>query len=262
MSHWASAWAYEQPIKLSGRKFILVALANFADAEGFCFPGQDTLADMTGQDVRSVQRHLTALEKDGYIARKHRHKGARRTSDGYTLLADRPLKPNTTNCRVANTTNCHQDKLSPELLDHKVDPSVLKPPVSPKRSHQTKPPPEPKIPCPENILELDSELRGTYEANGRDLDAISLKWFHYFSGQTKNKLRTLDEWSHCFHYWMQDEKNVRNGKHHGNFESASERNVRYIRESLADYEPGDLPPLSENGNHQSAALLLAAGPKS
>jgi hypothetical protein len=86
MSHLATAWAYRQKIKVSGRKFVLVALADFADEQWSCFPGQERLAAMTGQDVRSVRRHMIELEKDGLISRESRFlANGQRTSDRYRL---------------------------------------------------------------------------------------------------------------------------------------------------------------------------------
>lgn len=88
MSHVATAWAYRQKIRVSGRKFVLVALADFADESWSCFPGQERLAGMTGQDVRSVRRHMIELERDGFIERKSRYlANGQRTSDRYQLKA-------------------------------------------------------------------------------------------------------------------------------------------------------------------------------
>lgn len=88
VSHVATAWAYRQKIKVSGRKFVLVALADFADEAWTCFPGQERLAAMTGQDVRSVRRHMIELERDGLIERKSRFlANGQRTSDRYQLKA-------------------------------------------------------------------------------------------------------------------------------------------------------------------------------
>ena len=85
MSNEAITWAYRQPIT-SGAKFVLVALADMADEEHSCFPGQAKLAAMTGQGERTVRRQLAELEEAGYIKRERRF-GARgfRTSDRYML---------------------------------------------------------------------------------------------------------------------------------------------------------------------------------
>ena len=86
MSLQAMEWAYRQEVSPSARKFVLVTLANYADGDGFCFPGQDTLAKMTGQDERSVRNHLANLEADGLIRREHRQrKNGSRKSDGIYL---------------------------------------------------------------------------------------------------------------------------------------------------------------------------------
>jgi hypothetical protein len=37
----AITWAYKQNVPQPGAKFVLVTLANFADGEGFFYPGQD-----------------------------------------------------------------------------------------------------------------------------------------------------------------------------------------------------------------------------
>lgn len=78
MSVHALAWAFEQEIEPSGRKFVLVALADHADAQGRCYPSQVRLAFMTGQGVRTVRRHLADLEELGFITRAE----TRRESDG------------------------------------------------------------------------------------------------------------------------------------------------------------------------------------
>lgn len=95
MSVWASTWAYEQTVKPASRKFTLVALANFANEDGYCFPSQETLASMTDQGVSTVREHLKTLEADKFISREPRYKkGGGRTSDGFWLQAPiERLKP-------------------------------------------------------------------------------------------------------------------------------------------------------------------------
>lgn len=52
-----------------GKKFVLFALADYADEAGSCWPSMETLATYTGQSVRAVKRHVQALEDDGFIQR-------------------------------------------------------------------------------------------------------------------------------------------------------------------------------------------------
>ncbi|MFZ4894651.1 helix-turn-helix domain-containing protein [Plantibacter sp. Mn2098] len=88
MSYKATNWAYELPIT-GPQKFVLVALADMADEESSCYPGQPRLAQMTGFSVATVRRALDKLEDRGLIEREHRH-GAfgYRTSDRYHLKLD------------------------------------------------------------------------------------------------------------------------------------------------------------------------------
>jgi hypothetical protein len=86
----AITWALAQKIRPSGRKFVLVALANYASEEGYCYPGQARLAHDTGQTTRSVREHLLALEADGYVARDERFgPTGQQLTDGYHL----PITP-------------------------------------------------------------------------------------------------------------------------------------------------------------------------
>jgi DNA-binding transcriptional ArsR family regulator len=88
VSVWAKSWAYEQTTGSPGRKSVLAALAEFADAEGKCRPGQKTIAAMTEFEDRTVRRHLAKLEEDGFIERTERRRAdGTRTSDETRLLA-------------------------------------------------------------------------------------------------------------------------------------------------------------------------------
>ena len=90
MSIRAIEWAYGQEISGAATKFVLVALADFADEEGTCFPGQELLAARTGQSMESVRRHLKWLEEYGFITRIRRFdKRGHRTSDRYRIEFDR-----------------------------------------------------------------------------------------------------------------------------------------------------------------------------
>jgi len=65
MSIRALNWAYEQPADMGlACKATLVALANYADEHGSCYPGQELLAQMTGQSTRSVRRQIAKLKDD------------------------------------------------------------------------------------------------------------------------------------------------------------------------------------------------------
>lgn len=94
MSVHALSWAFKQPIENAGAKFVLVALANFADESGHCFPSQTRLARETGLGVRTVRRHIQWLEDNGWIekARRRRNDGSW-SSDSFMLITQRPNRP-------------------------------------------------------------------------------------------------------------------------------------------------------------------------
>lgn len=108
-------WAFDQPIVGAGRKFILVALADAANADGYSYPGQDSLAELTGQAKRSVRAHLEWLEEHGYVRRKERRRNdGTRTSDAYYL----PPIDSTGNIRRWSTTgNIRRLQDEPENTD-------------------------------------------------------------------------------------------------------------------------------------------------
>lgn len=128
MSAWATTWAYEQDLKTCGKKAILVALAHFADEEGFCYPGQETLAGMTSQGVSTVRAHIESLEADGLITRDKRYKKGKRTSDGFHLQAPiERLKPPQTYRRKLAVV---QKDLPPEKLPTTAEKPAPLPPDS------------------------------------------------------------------------------------------------------------------------------------
>lgn len=63
MSWQATAWAMRQTTGAARRKLLLLALANYADEIGVCWPSQQTLARDTEQSVDTVQRQLDVLAK-------------------------------------------------------------------------------------------------------------------------------------------------------------------------------------------------------
>lgn len=89
MSWEATAWAQKIKTGSPAAKLVLLALANFSDDEGYCFPSQKTLADITECGERSIRRYLDQLELMGAIQRVRRHRGnGTRTSDGVYLMLD------------------------------------------------------------------------------------------------------------------------------------------------------------------------------
>jgi DNA-binding transcriptional ArsR family regulator len=79
-------------IRPSGRKFVMMALADYADEAGECFPHVSTLASYTGQSEKTVRDHLNALEAAGWIKRK-RSRREDGTLAGYRFAIQRQNSP-------------------------------------------------------------------------------------------------------------------------------------------------------------------------
>ena len=73
----------------ASEKFLLVVLANYADADFSCWPSVKRLCADTGMGERTVQRSLKALEAAGLVKRDERRRpDGSRTSDRLTLVFD------------------------------------------------------------------------------------------------------------------------------------------------------------------------------
>lgn len=69
MSVEATRWAAKQRTKGASRKAVLMALADFSDAQGICWPSQAKLADYLQLTDRTVRAALADLEAQGIIMR-------------------------------------------------------------------------------------------------------------------------------------------------------------------------------------------------
>jgi hypothetical protein len=87
MSVDALSWAKKQKTGGPAPKCLLLALADYADEDGICWPSQETLAKVTEQSVDSVQRQLKQLEAIPLIERRGRGlRNGRRAVTKYTLM--------------------------------------------------------------------------------------------------------------------------------------------------------------------------------
>lgn len=69
MSNEALTAIAKADIRPSGRKFVAMALADYADEAWSCFPSVEQLAQYTSQGEKTVRDHLDALEEAGVITR-------------------------------------------------------------------------------------------------------------------------------------------------------------------------------------------------
>ena len=88
MSYKATNWAYDLPL-VGSAKAVLVALADMADEDDTCYPGQKKLAAMTGWSQKTIERALIRIESHGLLTRVRRYgPNGWRTSDRYQLNLD------------------------------------------------------------------------------------------------------------------------------------------------------------------------------
>lgn len=81
MSVQAIGWALGQTVGASSAKSVLVAIANYADENGQCWPSQGRIAADTELTDRSVRTAMALLEEKGFIRRVQRRRpdGSRAT---------------------------------------------------------------------------------------------------------------------------------------------------------------------------------------
>lgn len=92
MSVQAIGWALAQTVGASSAKSVLVAIANYADENGQCWPSQGRIAADTELTDRSVRTAMALLEEKGFIRRVERRRpdGSRATDT--IILITQPEK--------------------------------------------------------------------------------------------------------------------------------------------------------------------------
>lgn len=95
MSIRAIDWAFGTKIENPGAKFVLVALANYANAENFSYPSVKKIEEITGVKARTIAEHLKFLEDASFIKRHPRFlKNGGRASTLYEIcISPQPPMP-------------------------------------------------------------------------------------------------------------------------------------------------------------------------
>lgn len=87
MSVQAIGWALAQTVGSSSAKSVLVAIANYADENGQCWPSQGRIASDTELTDRSVRTAMALLEENGFINRAERRRpDGSRATDTISLI--------------------------------------------------------------------------------------------------------------------------------------------------------------------------------
>lgn len=210
MSNKALTWAFEAEGLSTIQKFLLVALADFADESNSCYPGQDKLARMVGASRETVSRNLRVLVEAGFISRSYRRRSdGFRTSDRFVLnlsiscdATSRDSGSRDANSRDSDETSCDantpphvtQTGGQEPLEEPLVDPSVAATPqkASPKRGT--------RIP---DLFPVTPEMRSWSAANtpGLDPDAVTARFVDYWRGAPGQKGVKAD-WYATWRNWM------------------------------------------------------------
>jgi hypothetical protein len=219
VSNEAINWAYRQQIKNSSMKFVLLALADMADEDHSCYPGQQKLADMTGSNVRTVRRHLKELEIGGYLRRLRRFdQFGHRTSDRYALLvgaeiptgqndrrSDQPAVNATRgqNDQRSDSTSLPGDFVTPTGQSDRV--SLREPTKNPQKPARAissvASSPDPRVDA------LCALLADRIEANGARRPTITAAWrtaarlMLERDGRTENQIRNMISWCQSDEFW-------------------------------------------------------------
>ena len=212
MSLAATAWAYRQDPGDPGAKFVLVALADFADEVGSCYPSQSTLARMTGQSDRTVRRHLKAMEKSGLIRRERRFgAGGSRTSDRYVLALSTPGQiDQRSDCPVVTVTSGQNDQRSSGPLttgqDDRYPPDTVsrEPSLEPSGNRQgARATRGTRIPDGFTVTD-DMRTWARKNTPGVDLDHATAKFTDYWTAVSGSKAVKVD-WVATWRNWIRSE---------------------------------------------------------
>lgn len=90
MSVEAISWACRQTVGKSSVKFVLIALANYADAQGFAWPSVALIAETTEQDRKTVIAALNTLRSSGLLIDTGDKKGGTKQVTVFQLPVHRP----------------------------------------------------------------------------------------------------------------------------------------------------------------------------
>lgn len=115
MSVRASTWAWSLEEVMGSEALVLLALADQANDEGFCWPSQEKLAPKARQSVSTLRRSLRSLEKMGLLTTITRSSTRGRRSNLYLLHIG--AKPDLS-MRSARTVNLgEEDAQACEMLE-------------------------------------------------------------------------------------------------------------------------------------------------
>jgi hypothetical protein len=102
----ALSWAFGCPVKNPSEKLVLLALANYADSTGLCWPKVKTLCVDTSLSERTVRTALRRLDGDFIGVEKRRGKTGQQASSVYRLSLGLPVGNDSTLDSIPEGSHC------------------------------------------------------------------------------------------------------------------------------------------------------------
>lgn len=155
----------ESDVKPSGRRYVLLCLADRADEKWSCYPSVKQIAAWTGQGDKTVRDHLDALERDGIISRVRSRRQDGTLSRYRFIIHSEQLRPNEDDCNQRRISPVADFASGENFHSPAADFAAHKPPIEPplrdnnsagardvSRSHSK---PKPKTPSKGGYIDPD-----------------------------------------------------------------------------------------------------------
>ena len=240
--------AKAKPIKVgnSGRKLVLMMLADISDDSGRCFPSYQHLADVCEMSRRSVITHILNLQEKGLLKITHRKlKGELiNSSNIYHLTLEQASKP--------DETGSENSALGSEMIALGSETVALggSEMVAPITYHSSEPINEPIIKSTKkNSIFIKPTLFevSEYMTNFGNQESITFTKYlpnlfidHYEEHDWKRGKNKIKDWKRAARYWLMNQKNNRgysNGydKQQSTRRSSADQQLAAAEETLRIY---------------------------
>lgn len=143
MSVEAISWACRQNVGKSSAKFVLIAMANYADAQGFAWPSLTLLAQVSELDRKTVISAVAWLRERAFLVDTGKKKGGTNSVPVYRLPLESDIQTEPKNGTALSVTETGQEVPKAESVSKPVNGSgttngavPLFPKSSPKFPHK------------------------------------------------------------------------------------------------------------------------------
>ena len=207
--------AKAKPIKVgnSGRKLVLMMLADISDDSGRCFPSYQHLADVCEMSRRSVITHISKLEEDGFLKVTHRKlKGEMLNSSNiYHLTLESAAKPDET-CGENSALGSENFALGSEMVA--LGGSEMVAPITYHSSEPINEPIKEKTRFKKPSLGDISQYMADYSKSKNITfdDFLPDNFFDYYeSNGWKRGNNKIKDWQATARTWVRNQNNKSNG---------------------------------------------------